>query len=165
MSEAFTGDIKLVSFGFAPRGWALCNGQLLPIAQNQPLYSLIGTTYGGDGKTTFALPDLRSRIPLHTGNGYPQGQQGGEVGHTLTVAEIPAHTHAAIGDSTAGKASQPGGELLAGSVQPAYGTSADLSMNPAAAQPAGNAQPHQNLPPFLVLNFIICLSGIFPTRN
>jgi microcystin-dependent protein len=165
MSDAYIGDIKVVAFGFAPRGWALCNGQLLPIAQYQALFSLLGTMYGGDGKTTFALPDLRSRIPLHTGNGYNQGQPGGEVGHTLTVNELPLHNHTAIGDSTAGKASQPGGELAAGSVQAAYGTSADLTMNPAAARPAGNAQPHPNLPPYLVLNFIICLNGIFPTRN
>lgn len=165
MSEAFIGDIKVVSFGFAPKGWALCNGQLLSISQYQPLFSLIGASYGGDGRSTFALPDLRSRIPLHAGNGYSQGQQGGEVSHTLNSVEIPPHTHTVIGDSTAGKASVPGGALAAGSVQAAYGTAGDLQMNPAAARPAGNSQPHPNLPPFLVLNFIICLVGLFPPRN
>ena len=165
MSQAFTGDIKLVAFGFAPRGWALCNGQLLPISQNQALFSLLSTTYGGDGNTTFGLPDLRARIPLHAGSGYNLGQPGGEVTHTLAVSEVPLHTHTAIGDSTAGKVSLPSGELLAGSAQAAYGTSADVGMSAAAARPAGNSQPHPNLPPFLVVNFIICLSGIVPTHN
>jgi len=165
MSQAYIGDIKLVSFGFPPRGWATCSGQLLPINQYQAVFSLLGTTYGGNGTTNFALPDLRARIPLHAGGQFEQGQQGGEATHTLTVSEIPAHTHAAIGVSTAGTVSQPSGQLLAGSVQAAYGTGADLGMSPLAARPAGNSQPHPNMPPFLGMNFIICLSGIFPPRN
>jgi microcystin-dependent protein len=165
MSEAFIGDIKLVSFAFAPRDWALCDGQLLPIGQYQPLFSLLGTTYGGDGRTNFALPDLRARIPLHAGGQYVQGQPGGEATHTLTVNEIPAHTHAVTGDSTTGKASLPSGALLAGSAKVAYGPHTDLGMNPLAALPAGASQPHNNMPPYLVLNFIICLFGIFPARD
>jgi microcystin-dependent protein len=165
MSEAFVGDIKVVAFGFAPRGWALCNGQLLPISQNQPLFSLLGTMYGGDGRTTFGLPDLRARIPLHNGGQYQQGQQGGEATHTLNLNEIPAHTHSVIGVSSAGTVSQPSAQLLAGAAQASYGNTLDLGMNPVAARPAGNSQPHPNMPPFLGLNFIICLSGIFPSRN
>jgi len=138
---------------------------VLPIAQNQALFSLLGTTYGGNGTTTFALPDLRGRIPMHAGAQYNQGQQGGEVSHTLVVGEIPAHTHATVGDSTAGTTSLPSGALLAGSVQPAYGAGTDLGMSPLAARPAGNSQPHPNLPPFLGMTFIICTSGIFPSRN
>lgn len=165
MSQAFIGDIKVVAFGFAPKGWALCNGQLLPISQYQPLFSLLGTMYGGDGRTTFALPDLRARIPLHNGSGYSQGQQGGEATHTLNVNELPAHTHSAIGVSDAGTVSLPSAQLLAGAPQASYGNTLDLVMNPVAARPAGNSQPHPNMPPFLGLNFIICLSGIFPSRN
>jgi microcystin-dependent protein len=169
VSDAFIGDIKLTAFGFAPKGWALCNGQLLAISQNQALFSLLGAAYGGNGVTTFALPDLRARVPLHAGatagGNYDIGQQGGEAGHTLTVSEIPVHTHPVRADASPGTVSVPGGALLAGSAQAAYGASADTAMNPLAAGPAGESQPHPNLPPFLVLNFIICLNGIYPPRG
>ena len=165
MSDQFVGEIRSVGFNFAPLGWALCNGQLLPIAGYQPLFSVLGTIYGGNGQTNFALPDLRARIPLHAGGQYVQGQPGGEATHTLTVNEIPAHTHAVTGDSTTGKASLPSGALLAGSAKVAYGPHTDLGMNPLAALPAGASQPHNNMPPYLVLNFIICLFGIFPARD
>jgi microcystin-dependent protein len=165
MSEAYMGDIKVVAFNFAPRGWALCNGQTLAINQYQALFSLLGTIYGGNGTTTFALPNLQARIPLHAGGQYAQGQPGGEATHTLLLTEIPAHTHTVIGDSTAAKVSQPAGELLASAAQASYGSGATLGMNPLAARPAGNSQPHPNMPPYLVLNFIICLVGIFPSRN
>jgi microcystin-dependent protein len=165
MSQAFMGDIKVVSFNFAPKGWALCNGQLMSIAQYQALFSLLGTIYGGDGRSTFALPNLQARIPLHAGGQYGQGQSGGEASHTLLLTEIPAHTHTVIGDNAAAKVSQPAGELLASATQATYGPSANLGMNPLAARPAGNSQPHPNMPPYLVLNFIICLVGIFPSRN
>jgi microcystin-dependent protein len=165
MSEAFIGDIRLVGFDFAPRGWALCNGQTLPIAQNQALFSLLGTIYGGDGRTTFMLPDLRARIPLHNSGQYQQGAKGGEAAHTLTLNELPAHTHTVMGLSVAGTAIEPGNQQLAVSAQAAYGSTLDLGMNPVAARSAGNSQPHNNIPPFLGLNFIICLAGIFPTRG
>jgi microcystin-dependent protein len=165
MSEAFIGDIKVVSFNFAPRNWAMCNGQLLPINQYQPLFSLLGTMYGGDGRTTFALPDLRGRIPLHNGGQYEQGKPGGEAAHTLNLNEMPAHTHTVLGLSAAGSASLPANQLLATAPQASYGTTLDLGMNPVAARPAGGSQPHPNMPPFLGMVFIICLFGIFPSRG
>jgi microcystin-dependent protein len=165
MSEAYLGDIKLVAFSFAPRGWQQCNGQLLPINQYQALFSLLGTTYGGNGSTTFALPDLRGRIPLHAGPGYDQGTPGGEAAHTLTVSEIPAHSHSVVANSVTGTLSTPANNLLAGAAQASYGTTLDLGMSPAAARPAGGSQPHPNMPPFLGMNYIICLSGIFPPRT
>jgi microcystin-dependent protein len=165
MSQAYIGDIKVVSFNFAPRNWALCNGQLLPINQYQAVFSLLGTMYGGNGTTNFALPNLQARIPLHTSGQYAQGSAGGEAAHTLTLNELPLHTHSVLGDSTAGKASLPSGEYLAGSTTVAYGPDVSLGMNPLSARPAGNSQPHNNLAPYLVLNFIICLVGIFPSRN
>jgi microcystin-dependent protein len=165
MPDAYLGDIKLVGFGFAPRGWALCNGQLLPVRQYTALFSLLGTTYGGDGQNTFALPNLQGRIPLHAGGQYGPGQQGGEAGHTLTTGEMPAHTHSVQGTAATGTLSTPTGALLAGSVQAAYGSKLDTEMNPLAVSSVGGSQPHPNMPPFLVVNFIICLSGIYPSRN
>jgi microcystin-dependent protein len=165
MSDPFLGDIKVVAFGFAPRGWAPCNGQLLPIQQYTALFSLLGTSYGGNGQTNFALPNLQGRVPLHAGDVYTPGAQGGEARHTLTVAEVPAHTHPVQGDGVPGTLPSPSGTVLAGSAKAAYGSTFDTTMNPLAAGTAGNSQPHQNMPPFLVMNFIICLSGIFPVRN
>lgn len=165
MSEPFIGEIKLVSWSFAPRGWAFCNGQVLPIAQNQALFAVIGTTYGGDGRTTFALPDLRGRLPLHRGEPAPVGAAGGEAGHTLTTAEMASHGH---GTSAApGAPNQPGpyGTVWA-ETQSAYSTAApNTTMDGAGCAPAGGGEAHPNLPPYLVLNFAIALNGIFPSRS
>jgi microcystin-dependent protein len=165
MSEPFLGEIKVTAFGFAPKGWATCNGQLLPINQNQALFSLLGTTYGGDGRTTFALPNLKGRVPVHAGGGISLGQSGGEETHTLTLAEMPSHTHAAIaGANPADQASPAAGFWADGNV-PAYSSGtpgADMASQAVAL--AGGDQPHANLPPFLVVNYVIALAGIFPTR-
>jgi microcystin-dependent protein len=166
MAEPYLGEIKLVSFNYPPKGWALCNGQLLPINQNQALFSILGTTYGGDGRTTFALPNLQGRVPMHFGNGYVLGQQGGEAGHTLTTAELPNHAHhQATGDQAS--SNTPKGNVLA--TKPRLGKNIytapanPVGLQPAASGPGG--QPHSNLQPSLVLNFAIALVGIFPSRN
>lgn len=165
MSDPFIGEIKLVSWSFAPRGWALCNGQLIPIAQNQALFAVLGTTYGGDGQTTFALPDFRGRVPLHQGGSMPLGAVGGEAAHTLTVAEMAAHPHGANASPAAPNQPSPAGNLWA-ETSSAYSTSPpDTAMNVAGCGATGGGQPHPNLPPYLVLNFIIALTGIFPSRN
>lgn len=168
MATPFIGEIKVTSFNFAPRGWALCDGRLLPIAQYQALFSILGTTYGGDGRTTFALPDLRGRLPLHVGNGITEGTAAGEEAHTLTNAELPSHNHTANAVSTTGESTGPAGGLWAVSGQNAqmYATSgADTTMSPAATANAGGSQPHGNLQPYLVVNFIIALEGIYPSRD
>ena len=164
--EPFLGEIRMAGFGFAPRGWALCNGQLLPIAQNQALFSILGTTYGGDGRTTFALPDLRSRLPIHAGN-FPLGTHNGEEGHVLSSAELPAHTHQAIANTDANSATltSPTGNRWANGGQAAYAAAGNGSMAPAAVGTTGNSQAHDNMSPYLVVNFIIALQGIFPSRN
>ena len=168
MSQPFLGEIKVVSFNFPPRGWAFCNGQLLPINQNQALYSVMGTVYGGDGVTTFALPNLQGRMPVHMGNGINIGQSAGEASHTLTVNEIPAHNHPAMAQS--GPASNPGGgtpnnTVWATAPSSVFTTTANVSMSPAAVSNAGSSQPHENQAPYLTLNFIVALQGIFPSRN
>ncbi len=164
--EPFLGEIRMAGFGFAPRGWALCNGQLLPIAQNQALFSILGTTYGGDGRTTFALPDLRSRLPIHAGN-FPLGTHNGEEGHVLSSAELPPHLHQAIANTDANSADQSGptANRWAAGGQPAYAAAGNGSMAPAAVGTTGNSQAHDNMSPYLVVNFIIALQGIFPSRN
>jgi microcystin-dependent protein len=165
VSDPFLGEIKLVSWPFAPRGWAFCNGQILPINQNQALFAVIGTTYGGDGQTTFALPDFRGRVPLHQGGSTPFGSSGGEVGHTLSVAEMAVHGHGANASSANPDQPSPSGNLWA-QTSSAYSTNApNTTMNGAGCAPAGGGQPHPNLPPYLVLNFVIALQGIFPSRN
>ena len=166
MAEPFIGEIRVTSFNFAPRGWAMCNGQLLTIAQNQALFSLLGTFYGGDGRTTFALPDLRGRTPLHTGSGFSQGQTAGEEAHLLTSAEVPSHTH------TQGSIAQATGANPANSVLAAkprrgsnvYNTGA-IPVQLAGQGSAGGNQSHNNMQPYLTLNFVIALQGIFPSRN
>ncbi|MGX5697341.1 phage tail protein [Agromyces soli] len=166
MSEPFLGEIRRVSFAFAPRGWALCNGQLLPINQNQALFSLLGTVYGGDGRTTFALPDLRGRAPVHPGAGIEHGQRAGEEYHTLQAAELPRHTHGARAAASSASALSPQGAHWATTEQASYSTAAAASsMSPGALSSVGGGQPHENRPPYLVVNYIIALSGVFPSRN
>ena len=166
MAEPFLSEIRIMSFGFAPKGWALCNGQLLPINQNQGLFSLLGTTFGGDGRVNFALPDLRARAPIHVGSGHTLGERGGEPAHTLSIAELPTHTH--VGQATSANATTAipsSGVLLATSVNyEAYRPPTNLvSLNAGTVTNVGGSQAHLNLQPFLTLNFSIALQGIFPS--
>ena len=165
MSDPFIGEIKVISFNFAPKGWTFCNGQLLPINQNQALFSILGTMYGGDGRVNFALPNLQARMPIHQGQGFSVGDRGGEATHVLTTNEMPAHNHPALAAATADGAS-PNGTTWApadGSVQ--YFPTPNAVMSAAAIGNIGGGQPHANEAPYLVLNFIIALQGIFPSRN
>jgi microcystin-dependent protein len=166
MPEPFLGEIRIMSFGFAPKGWALCNGQLLAINQNQGLFSVIGTTYGGNGQTTFALPDLRGRVPIHMGASFIRGQTGGEQSHTLTISEMPSHHHTLSGTTAvANPAPVPVGNYL-GPTASMYGAAVNLTaLHPASVAPVGSSQPHPNMQPFLTLNFSIALQGIFPSQN
>lgn len=164
MAEPFLSEIRIMSFSFAPKGWALCNGQLLPINQNQALFSLLGTTFGGDGRTTFALPNLQGRTPIHVGNGHTLGERGGEPGHTLSISELPTHTHVLNGSGNSGTQAVPGNGLLATSNIPAYGPANNqVAMNAASVTTVGGSQAHLNMQPFLTLNFSIALQGIFPS--
>jgi microcystin-dependent protein len=165
MAEPFLSEIRIMSFVFAPKGWALCNGQLLPINQNQALFSLLGTTFGGDGRVNFALPDLRGRIPIHVGSGHTLGERGGEQAHTLSIAELPEHVHTANASSDIGNAFVPTSNLLA-KVQgvDAYAPASNLAaMKPTSITNTGGSQAHLNMQPFLILNFCIALQGIFPS--
>lgn len=163
--DPFLGEIKMLSFGFAPQGWAFCNGQFLPINQNQALFALLGTQYGGNGVTTFCLPNLQANIPLGFGGQYQIGQQGGESSHVLTSDEMPVHTHAARVGRPATSAS-PNGAYWASSGKLSFAAPGPpVAMNPATVGSTGGVQPHNNLPPYLVLNFVIALQGIFPSRN
>jgi microcystin-dependent protein len=163
--EAFMAELRLMSFNFPPKGWAQCNGQLMPINQNQALFSLLGTTYGGNGQTTFALPDLRGRVPIHLGNGWLQGQAAGEEFHTLTQAEMPQHVHLAHASSRDADQPNPTGALLAGANNAYANPNALTTLHPASVSNVGGSQPHENRHPYLVLNWCICLIGIFPSRN
>ncbi len=183
MSEPFLGELKIISWNFPPKGWAFCNGQLLPINQNQALFSILGTTYGGDGRTTFGLPNLQGRMPVHVGNGISLGQLGGETAHTINLSEMAAHTHTMAADGTtavssnsntpdpaAGKVlGQSGG--LGGSPPVAFGANVYSSaapsstLNPAVVSNMVGSQPHDNMSPYLVLNVIVALQGIFPSQN
>jgi microcystin-dependent protein len=167
MAEPFLSEIRMMSFVFAPRGWALCNGQLLPINQNQGLFSLLGTSFGGDGRVNFALPDLRARVPIHVGSGHTLGERGGEQAHTLSIAELPTHTHVASGTSNAGTQLIPATNLLAVNNVPAYHTpdSSLTTMNSGEIGNTGGSQAHLNMQPFLTLSFCIALQGIFPSPN
>jgi microcystin-dependent protein len=167
MAEPFLAEIRLMSFVFPPRGWALSNGQLLPINQNQGLFSLLGTTFGGDGRVNFALPDLRGRVPIHMGSGHTLGERGGEQAHTLSISELPTHIHGAKGSTTAGVHSPANSPVLANSnPQQVYGPPSGLvAMNPAVIGNTGGSQAHLNMQPFLTLSFCIALQGIFPSQT
>ena len=165
MSTPFLGSIMMVSFSFPPKGWALCNGQLLPINQNQALFSLLGTTYGGDGRVNFALPDLQARIPIHAGNGFTLGQRGGETAHTLTLTELPQHSHALIASSNSADQNSAANNYVASSGSSRFATTVNGTLLSTALSNAGGSQPHENESPFLVINFVIALQGIFPTQN
>ena len=182
MSEPFLAEVRIVGFNFAPRGWAFCDGQILPINQNQSLYSLLGTTYGGDGRTSFALPDLRGRTPIHVGESdsgtfYREGQKSGEETHTLSVSELPNHSHpmGAVGDTAdSGLPADADGSnprylaQASSSVGSVYsGTSDNLTqqLSSAAVTNVGGGQAHENMQPYLALNFCIALQGLFPSRN
>lgn len=166
MSTPFLSEIKLVAFNFAPKGWALCNGQLLPINQNQALFSLLGTTYGGDGRVNFGLPDLRGRVPMHTGAAHTLGERGGEEAHTLALTELPAHTHVANASSTStGGNVNPTNNLLGGGNGVYHSPVSVTPLYPATIGNTGGSQPHANMAPFLTLNFCIALQGIFPSQN
>jgi microcystin-dependent protein len=174
MSEPFLGEVMIVGFNFAPRGWAFCDGQLLPINQNQSLYSLLGTTYGGDGRTTFALPDLRSRTPVHPGSGIRQGQKGGVETVTLTAAELAAHTHAVTGTTAVADRGAIGANAdrcyaTIPQTEPndiIYGSATNLvNMGSGITPNAGGGQAHNNMQPYLTLSYVIALRGLFPPRN
>ena len=164
MAEPYLAEIRIFSFNFPPKGWAQCNGQLLPINQNQALFSLLGTNYGGDGRVNFALPNLQGRMPVHVGNGIVLGEVGGETAHTLTSSELPAHTHAAVGSSTPANLGVPTNNLWAAG-NAAYNPTPNTTMNPASILPVGGSQAHENMSPYLVLNFCIALQGIFPSQT
>jgi microcystin-dependent protein len=167
MSEPFIGEIRVFGFGYAPKGWAQCNGQLLAINQNQALFSLLGTYYGGNGTTSFGLPDLRGRTPVFWGNGISLGQAAGEEGHTLIQAEMPMHTHMVNASSNGPSTKSPDGALWANTADvPSYATgSPNATMNAAAISSAGGSQAHENRQPYLALNFCIATVGIYPSRN
>jgi microcystin-dependent protein len=165
MSEPFLSEIKIVSFNFPPKGWALCNGQFLPINQNQALFALLGTTYGGNGQTTFALPNLRGRLPIHMGNGHTLGEAAGSTSVTVNIQQLPTHQHAVMGSPV--NASGPVGTgNYFGSANNAYVAAGSLvAISPTTVTSVGGSQPHNNMMPYLVLNFIIALQGIFPSQN
>ena len=168
MAEPFLSEIRIMSFVFAPKGWALCNGQLLPINQNQGLFSLLGTTFGGDGRVNFALPDLRARTPIHVGSGHTLGERGGEPAHTLSIAELPEHVHVLNATTTQATAATNGPAptmvLAQSNFSMLYGPPSNLvAMAPNAVGNVGGSQAHLNMQPFLTLSFCIALQGIFPS--
>ena len=166
MSEPFLSEIKIVSFNFPPKGWALCNGQLLPINQNQALFALLGTTYGGNGQTNFALPNLRGRVPIHFDASHSLGEAAGSTSVTLNIQQLPTHTHLLQGTNEDATLDVPQGNFLSKISIQAYGPPNSLSpMAPGTVTNVGGSQPHNNMMPYLVLNFIIALQGIFPSRN
>jgi microcystin-dependent protein len=165
MSEPFLSEIKMMSFNFAPKGWAMCNGQLLPINQNQALFSLLGTTYGGDGRVTFGIPNLQGRVPMHSGSGHTLGEQGGETSHTLSISELPTHIHTLSGTTLTADLPTVPANLLATVANVYTGPSSLTSMNPASLSATGGSQAHANQQPYLTLNFCIALQGIFPSQT
>ena len=166
MAEPFLSEIRIMSFNFAPKGWAMCNGQILPINQNQPLFALLGTTFGGDGRVNFALPDQRAKAPIHVGNGHTLGERGGEMAHTLSIAEIPTHVHTMNASTQDANTNLPAGAMLATAPQIYNAPGGTLTtLDPATTTNTGGSQPHSNMQPYLVLNFCIALQGIFPSQN
>ena len=165
MSEPFLSEIKLVSFNFPPKGWALCNGQFLPINQNQALFALLGTTYGGNGQTTFALPNLKGRVPIHFDASHNLGEAAGSTSVTVNIQQLPTHIHSVMVNSASGTSANPANNFL-GNANNMYAAPQNLTtMNPGTITSVGGSQPHNNMMPYLVLNFIIALQGIFPSRN
>lgn len=172
MAEPFLSEIRIFSFNFPPKGWALCNGQLLPINQNQALFSLLGTTYGGDGRVNFALPNLRGKVPIHEGDGRTLGESAGEYAHTITQQEMPQHIHVLNASNSTGNTNNPNfggtGNVLAqepGNVYANAFSPAAAALNAGSVTSVGGSQPHTNTQPYLVLNFCIALQGIFPSQN
>lgn len=171
MSEPFLSEVRLMAFNFPPRGWSLCDGQLLLISQNQSLYSLLGTTFGGDGRQNFALPNLQGRAPIHVGNGHTLGQRGGEQNHNLVTNEIPSHTHQLEATNDSAAQAEPTGALLAttgasvGAIYSGNPLSLNTNLNAAAIGLAGGGQAHLNMQPYLVISFCIALQGLYPSRN
>ena len=166
MAEPFLSEIRIFSFAFAPRSWALCDGQLLPINQNQALFSLLGTTFGGDGRVDFALPDLRSRVPIHAGSGHTLGERGGEQAHTLNIAEMPTHVHVVKATSEGQNTIVPTNNYLSMTAPSEfYAGTASVAMNAAVISNVGGSQAHLNMQPFLTLSFCIALQGIFPSQT
>jgi microcystin-dependent protein len=169
MAQPYVGEIRMFAGNFAPAGWMFCSGQLLPISENETLFNLIGTTYGGDGQSTFALPDLQSRVPIHFGNGFILAQTGGAEDITLTVNQIPVHTHALLGSNNIAGQTVPTGQVggkNSGASNSPYGTDQPQStLLPQAVGPTGGSQPHTNIQPYLTINFIISLFGIFPSQT
>ena len=165
MSQAYMSQIMAFGFNFAPKNWAMCNGQTIGIAQNSALFSLLGTTFGGDGRVNFALPDLRGRAPIHVGNGHTLGERGGEQSHTLSLAELPQHAHAAQGTTANADTSVPTGNYL-GAANNLYTPPANLTpLHPTSVTTVGGSQAHLNMQPFLTLGFCIALQGIFPSPS
>lgn len=170
MAQPYIGEIRMFAGNFAPRDWLFCDGQTLPIAENEVLFQLIGTTYGGDGQETFNLPNLQSRIPIHMGNGpdginYPQAQMAGTEQETLTIQQIPNHTHPLLGSTNTGSTSIPENSVLAKSTSKTlyrFG-GPQANMSPQSITPVGGSQPHENTQPFLCIHYIISLTGLFPT--
>ena len=167
MGQPYVGEIRMFAGNFPPAGWMFCDGQTLPIAENETLFQLIGTTYGGDGESTFALPDLRGRVPIHQGNGFNLSETGGTEEVTLTVQQIPAHTHAFVGAAVDGNVIPAPGNLPANSlnITPYINEAPDGTMNAGAISPAGGSQPHDNHQPYLGINFIISLFGLYPSPS
>jgi microcystin-dependent protein len=172
MAQPYVGEIRMFGGNFAPAGWMFCSGQLLPISENETLFQVIGTTYGGDGQETFALPNLQSRIPVHMGQGtslsnYIIGEQGGTEEVTLTTQQIPIHTHAPLASDAGGTADSPGGNYWAASSlgKPYVAGPPGVQMNPQSIAPTGGSQPHENMIPFLCVSYIISLFGIFPSQT
>jgi microcystin-dependent protein len=165
MAEPFLSELRLFSFNYPPKGWAFCNGQLMPINQNQALFALLGTTYGGNGQTNFALPNLQGRVPIHEGDGHTLGEAAGQSSVTITQQTMPQHIHFEQASSANGESPIPTGNVLAASNNTYTGAASLTTLAPASVSNVGGSQPHNNMMPYLVLNWCIALQGIFPSQN